>query len=100
MTEPAAEIELLRAERDELRADLLRTRGAIAWVMSDIYPQRHFDPDFLDNFLNGLIRASSVGCVRQLAGNLTTARAGTRLSGSRNNGGRASCLNLLGPDRL
>lgn len=46
MTEPAAEIELLRAERDELRKDLLRRRGAIAWVMSDVYRQQHFDPDY------------------------------------------------------
>jgi hypothetical protein len=46
MTEPADEIEALRAQRDELQGALLRTRGRVCWVISDIYRQQHFDPDF------------------------------------------------------
>lgn len=46
MTQPADEIEALRAERDELQGALLRTRGRVAWVISDIYRQQHYDPDF------------------------------------------------------
>jgi hypothetical protein len=46
MTNEIEVIQALRMERDELRDDLLRLRGAIAWVISDIERQQHFDPNF------------------------------------------------------
>jgi hypothetical protein len=48
MTDPADEIEALRAERDQLQDALMRTRGGVAWVISDIYRQQHWGPDFPD----------------------------------------------------
>ena len=46
MTEPSEEFEALRAERDTLRDDLHRAQAGVAWVISDVYRQQHYDPDF------------------------------------------------------
>ncbi len=67
MTELANEIEALRVERDQLREDLLRVRGGVAWVISDIYRQRHSDPDFPE-YLSQWMDRSILPRLRRLVG--------------------------------
>jgi hypothetical protein len=49
MTADAGKFEALGIERNELRDELDRARGAIAWVISDILRQQHVDPEFPDH---------------------------------------------------
>jgi hypothetical protein len=42
-SEPADDIDALRAERDQLLKALTQTRGSVAWVISDILRLQHYD---------------------------------------------------------
>jgi hypothetical protein len=67
MNEPVDDVEALRAERNELRDEMLRMRGSVAWVISDIYRQQHYDPDFPEH-LSRWMDESILRRLRQVVG--------------------------------
>jgi hypothetical protein len=56
MSETASETDTLLAQRDKLKEDQEATWGEIAWLISDIYRQQHYDPDFPEHLSRWLER--------------------------------------------
>jgi hypothetical protein len=66
-SEPADDIDALRAERDQLQKALTQTRGSVAWVISDVLRVQHHDST-LPERVTFWLDTSILSRLRQAAG--------------------------------